>query len=487
MSISSIAGTLQGVHPVILSGGSGTRLWPLSRSLHPKQLLPVAATVSMLQATVARVPRSHGFAPPLVVGGEAHRFLIAEQLAAAGQKGAAILLEPEGRNTAAAIAIAAHWLLRDDPRAVLLAMPSDHVIGDVAAFHAAVARALPAARAGRMVTFGIAPQRAETGFGYIEIGEALDGLDGVSTVAAFVEKPDAATAERYVAGGRHLWNGGLFLLGARAFLDELERHAPDIARHAAEAMARAKPDGAFVRPEPAAFRACPAVSVDYAVMERTDRAAVVPVDMGWSDVGSWQALWEIAPRDADGNAITGEVLAIDSHDCLLRVDGGPALAVLGADDLVVVSTPDSVLIVPRSRSQDVKRIVEALAAQGSERHRAHAVVHRPWGTYQTTDAGPGFQTKRIMVKPGEMLSLQMHHHRTEHWVVVRGEALVTIDGVESRLGPNQSTYIPIGAVHRLANPGAEPLEIIEVQCGGYLGEDDIVRFEDKYARTGTKG
>lgn len=472
---------LPGVSPVILSGGAGTRLWPLSRSLHPKQLLPVAADTSMLRATLARVPASLGFRPPLIVGGEDHRFLIADQLAAGGVAGAGILLEPEGRNTAAAIAIAAHWLLRADPEALLLAMPSDHVIADPEAFRAAVARALPAARAGRLVTFGIAPARAETGFGYIETGAPLDGLPGVAAVAAFVEKPDAATAAAYVAGGRHLWNGGLFLLGARAYLSELARHAPEIARAAAAAMERPALDGAFIRPG-AAFRDAPAVSIDYAVMEKTDRAAVVAVDMGWSDVGSWQALWEIAARDADGNAVAGDVLALDTSGSLLRVDGGPAIAALGVEDMVVVSTRDAVLVVPRERAQDVKRLVEALAAQGSERHRIHTKVHRPWGTYQTTDEGPGFQTKRIMVKPGEMLSLQKHHHRSEHWVVVRGEALVTIDGDEQRLGPNQSTYIPIGAVHRLANPGPDPLEIIEVQCGAYLGEDDIVRFEDTYGR-----
>ena len=437
----------------------------------------------MLQATVARfaIP---DFAAPIVVGGEEHRFLIADQLSDAGCIATAIILEPEGRNTAAAIALAAHVALADDASAVLLVVPSDHVIADPAAFHRAVAIALPAARDGRPVTFGITPSGPETGYGYIELGNALDGLPGVNAVARFVEKPDATTAAAFIAGGHHAWNGGIFLFTAAAYLDTLTAHAPAIAAACALAMQSATVDGPFVRPDRAAFLASPNISIDYAVMERATNAAVVPVEMGWSDVGSWGALWSIAPKDGAGNAIVGDVVAIESTNCLIRVDNGPAVAVVGIDDLVVVSTRDSVLVIPRARSQDVRAVVADLTARNSTRHTLQPVVHRPWGTYETTDAGERFQTKRIVVKPGGQLSLQMHYHRSEHWIVVTGTARVTIDGVEQLVGENQSAYIPAGAQHRLENPGKVPLHLIEVQCGPYLGEDDIVRFEDKYARAG---
>lgn len=436
----------------------------------------------MLQSTVARLAHDFGFAPPIVVGGEDHRFLISDQLAEVGCVPHAIILEPQGRNTAAAIALAADVAMKADPEAILVVAPSDHVIANEAGFRTAIVAAIPAAQAGHLVTFGIMPDGPETGYGYIELGVPLPEFAGVHFVTRFVEKPDAALASMLVESGRHVWNAGIFVFAASAYLAELQRHAPGIADACTAAMRGATTDRLFTRPMSAAFMAAPDISIDYAVMEPTDRAAVVPVDIGWSDVGSWNSLWSIAPRDENGNAIQGEVVAVDSRGCLVRVDDGLAVALVGVDDMVVVATRDSVLVMPRNRSQDVKYVVDELKARNSTRHSQQSVVHRPWGTYQTTDAGERFQTKRITVKPGAQLSSQMHYHRSEHWVVVSGTAVVTINGQEQIVSENQSVYIPAGSQHRLANHGKLPLHLIEVQCGPYLGEDDIVRFEDVYSR-----
>lgn len=467
------------LYPIVLSGGSGTRLWPLSRPHYPKQLLSLASEATMLQATVARSATDHF--SPVIVTGEEHRFHIVDQLKAIGVSPAAILLEPEPRNTAAAIALAAEALMATDSDAVMLVMPSDHVILDEAAFHDAVRKGLSAAKAGLIVTFGITPVRPETGYGYIEAAQALGGLPGVHSVARFTEKPDGDTAQAYVAGGKHYWNSGIFLFMARAYLQELELHAPAVAENCRAAMTSAVTDGHFVRPNRDDFIASTNISIDHAVMERTDKAAVVPVAMGWSDLGSWDSVWEIGDKDQNGNIAKGDVVAIDSHNSLFRSENGPAIAALGVSDLVVVSARDVVLILPRDRAQDVRQIVDVIGASGRA-DALHAVTHRPWGTYETTDRGDRFQTKRIVVKPGQKLSLQMHHHRAEHWIVVSGTARVTINDDVFLLQENQSTYVPAGATHRLENPGQISLHLIEVQCGPYLGEDDIVRIEDNYGR-----
>jgi mannose-1-phosphate guanylyltransferase/mannose-6-phosphate isomerase len=469
------------VHPVILSGGSGTRLWPMSRTYYPKQLLPLVGERTLLQQAALRVAGAEGFAAPLVIANEEHRFIIAEQLREIEVTTAGLLLEPVGRNTAPAACIAALSLIAAAPDALMLLMPSDHTIEDRAAFLAAVQRAAVAARAGRLVTFGIEPERAETGYGYIERDTALAKADGVFAVARFVEKPDAATAERYVASGDFFWNSGIFLFPATLYLSELERLHPDMLASCRQALEAARCDDDFIRLDKAAFADCPSDSIDYAVMEHTDRAAVVPVAMGWSDLGSWDALWAMAEKDAAGNALVGNVIAEDAKNCYLRSEAG-LVAALGVEDLVVVATDDAVMLAPRSRAQDVRRLVARLVKENRGEADALPRVHRPWGSYETLHVGHRVQVKHITVKPGGKLSLQMHHHRAEHWVVVQGTARIRRGDEEIILTEDQSTYIPLGTPHRLENPGKIPLHLVEVQSGAYLGEDDIVRFEDDYGR-----
>ena len=473
------------LYPVILGGGSGTRLWPHSRSLYPKQLLPLVSDDSLLVDTVRRVVDPEVFAPPTVVCNEEHRFLVAEELRRAGDKTGqphgAIVLEPAGRNTAPATAAAALHLARQDPDALMLVLPSDHVIADPAAFRQAVDRAKDAAGRGWLVTFGMTPTHAETGYGYIRRGAALDDLDGCYRVAQFVEKPDAATAEGYLADGGYAWNSGMFLLPVQTLLSELARLQPEVLAAARAAVEGARFDMDFLRLDSEAFEAAPSISIDNAVMEHTDAAAVVPAELGWSDIGSWAALWTIAEKDDQGNACVGDTVTQDTRNSLLHSDG-KLLAAIGVSDLVVVVQDDAVLVVPRDRAQDVGGFVKSLRGQERAEAEVHSRVYRPWGSYQGIDLGEKYQVKRLTVAPGSRLSLQSHQYRAEHWVVVEGLAEVTCDGHVSHLHPDESTYIPLGSVHRLANPGDTPLHVIEVQSGEYLGEDDIQRYDDVYGR-----
>ncbi len=469
------------LQPVILCGGSGSRLWPLSRAKFPKQLLPLTGDRSLLQETCTRLTCLDPQAEvPMVICNEAHRFLVGRQIEALGIQ-PRLVLEPQGRNTAPAAAVAA-LLIDTAARAdtLLLILPADHVIRDPDALAAAVAIAVPAALDGRLVTFGIVPTAPETGYGYIR---AVAGDAAIHAVDRFVEKPDLETARRYVQSGAYYWNSGMFLFSAAAYLEELQTHAPDMVAGCRQALAETSPDSGSVALDAEAFAACPADSIDYAVMEKTDRASVVPLEAGWSDVGSWAALHEVQDHDPDGNTLIGDVVAVDCQDSLLRSESRLVTAI-GLESCVVIETKDAVLVVPKHRAQDVKKLVDELTAAGREEPQLGREVFRPWGSYDSLENADGFQVKRLTVLPGAILSLQLHHHRAEHWVVVAGVARITLDDRVFDLGVNEHTFIPVGAKHRIENPGTAPLHIIEVQVGDYLGEDDIVRFEDKYGRQG---
>ena len=467
------------LYPAIMCGGSGTRLWPLSRAMHPKQFISLVNDDSMLQDTVSRLPKS--CQQPIFISNEDHRFLVAEQIRKMDCQGS-ILLEPEGKNTAPAIALAAFKALSQSDDAILLVLASDHVIKDVDAFHQAITTAQQAVAQNKLVTFGIVPNKPETGYGYIK--QASDNSLGYAEVVEFVEKPDLATAQQYLASGEYLWNSGMFMFKAKHYLDELKLFRPDIYQACKQAMAEVSSDLDFLRPDAEHFFKCPSESIDYAVMEKTQSAVVVPLDANWSDVGSYSALWETCERDENGNVCKGDVVTDSTTDSYLHSDN-KLIATVGVSNIVVVDTPDAVLIADKSKVQDVKNIVTQLKASQRVEPNYHRQVYRPWGSYDSIDAGERFQVKRIVVKAGAKLSVQMHHHRAEHWIVVSGTAKVTINDDTFLMTENESSYIPIGAIHALENPGKVPLEMIEVQSGSYLGEDDIVRFEDRYGRAGT--
>jgi len=468
---------MSNVLPVLLCGGSGTRLWPLSREAYPKQFLPLAGKVSLLQATCLRLQGLPGAEAPLLISNEEHRFMVAEQCRQINVLPQTLILEPIGRNTAPAIAVAALHALESQQDPILLVLPSDHILRDEAGFRAAVIQAMPAAEAGGLLTFGIVPTAPETGFGYIKAGLG----DGVRAVEQFVEKPDQQTAEKYLASGEYFWNSGMFMFRASRFIEELEKFAPSILQQCKAAIANAKRDADFLRLDKEAFAACPADSIDYAVMEKTEHAKVLPIDVGWSDVGSWSALWQVADHDVDGNVHHGDVMSENCKNTFIW-SGNRLVSTLGIENMIVVDTDDALLIAHQDHVQDVKKIVARLKSEDRPQAVQHRQVYRPWGSYTSVDSGERFQVKRIIVKPGAALSLQMHHHRAEHWIVVSGTARVTCDEKIMTLTENQSTYIPLGSKHRLENIGKLPLELIEVQSGSYLGEDDIVRFDDVYGR-----
>ncbi len=476
--------------PVILSGGSGSRLWPLSRQLYPKQLLALTGENTLIQQTANRLRGMDDAAPPIVICNEEHRFLVAEQMQETGIKPDAIILEPVGKNTAPAVAVAACHAVEKEEDALLLVLPADHIIKRLDVFQDAVQAGSAHAERGNLITFGIVPQSPETGYGYIRRGEVVQEFEhrmvkAIYRVDKFVEKPDLSTAEQYVKSGEYFWNSGMFLFRASTFLEELKKFEPEMFKYAQLAYSRAVKDLDFTRLDKEAFEQCPADSIDYAVMERTDKALVVPVDAGWSDIGSWSALWDAGLKDSDGNVLHGDVITHDTKGSYLYSDGR-LIAAVGLRDHIVIETADAVLVAPKARVQEIKTIVNYLKGLNRQEAYLHRRVYRPWGSYETISKGDRFQVKLITVNPGATLSLQLHHHRAEHWIVVKGTALVTRGDEKIMLSENQSTFIPLGMKHRLENPGVIPLELIEVQSGSYLGEDDIVRLEDVYGRTGEK-
>jgi len=469
---------------VILSGGVGTRLWPLSRAMYPKQFIRFfnGERRSLLGATLERLAPGSDFAAPLIVCNNEHRFLVREEARKAGIDPQAIILEPVGRNTAAAVAVAAFFAKRSDPDAVLAVMPSDHVITNAPDFAAGIRRAAQIAATGKLVLFGITPNEPHTGYGYIRRGAPLEGGDGGYRVDAFCEKPDRARAQQYLDAGGYLWNSGIFVLSAETYLNELKALAPEIYEAAREALDNAEADFGFLRLDADTFARSPNISIDYAVMEKTTAAAVLPLDVGWSDVGSWSSIWEVSPRDEKGNAVEGDAMLVDTESCLVRSERS-LVATIGVKDLVIVDTPDALLVADKARSQEVASLVAELRKSNRKEHEQHLWNYRPWGYFESMSMGPRFQVKLLHVKPGGQLSMQMHHHRSEHWVVVRGTAKVTIGDEEKLVQENESVYITATHWHRLENPGKVPLEIIEVQIGSYLGEDDIIRRHDIYHRS----
>ena len=465
--------------PVILSGGSGSRLWPLSRSAFPKQFLPLCSGYSLVQDTVVRLCGSIAEQSPIFVTANDQRFLLADQVQSLNLRDAKIILEPARRNTAPAIALACLAALEQAEDAIVLVLPSDHYIENQASFHETLEKANEAARQGYLVTFGVVPNKPETGYGYIKSGSS--GNESWYSIEAFVEKPSLEVAETYVQSGDYFWNSGMFAFRADVFLQELNRFRPEIYSAVVGSWGARSQDLDFIRVEEQAFEACPEDSIDYAVMERTDKAVVIPLNSGWSDVGSWQSLWEVQEKDADGNALFGDVILKDTANSMIHASSR-IVACLGVKDLAIVETPDAVLVADIHQVQKVKDIVNQIQAEGRTEHEFHREVYRPWGQFDSIDNGDRYQVKRITVKPGAKLSTQMHHHRAEHWVVVRGTAKVQRGEDSLMLSENQSVYIPLGEVHYLENPGKIPLEIIEIQTGSYLGEDDIVRFNDQYGR-----